>query len=335
MRCPQCGGAVPGPGAACERCALASACLAPAARIEPMLARAHLLRMRGRWAEAADQCVEVLRLDPGNSTAHSLLGDIYQDQGRLEEARHWFQLALELNPSSDADRAKLCRAEESLEARQQRSEWEAVIQGRSQPVSTPLLLRESLQRVAALAGAALCGIILVMALLVSLSEGNRGGVQETTANVHGLFDYNRPRVNLADTPQEGEMLRKLQALPTTGPGRVVRVQLDPPSRSAEVRVYLTARARQSAGDSRFLVMREGYRYARALRELDRALLQVRVIVMGPASLSALSRTDALFRGVLTAQNLVVAADTVTEEELEQFYSAGVPAPSWPGESAGM
>src|SRR6185436_19541655 len=75
-------------------------------------------------------------------------------------------------------RAKLNRAEEALEARQQRAQWAAVIEGRSQPVATTLLVRESLQRVGAIAGAALCGIILVMATLVSVSERTAAGGED-------------------------------------------------------------------------------------------------------------------------------------------------------------
>ena len=81
--------------------------------------------MRGRWDEAASLCAEALRLDPRNASAHSLLGDIHENQGNLEEALHWYALALELHPGSDADTAKSARVQELLEARQRRAEWQA------------------------------------------------------------------------------------------------------------------------------------------------------------------------------------------------------------------
>src|SRR5687768_5713148 len=122
MFCLHCGVALSGASSSCERCGTPRARVAGVGRPGgdadgPVLSRANLLRMRGQWAEAAEQCVDVLRRDPGSPAAHSLLGDIYQDQGRPEEARHWYQLALVLNPGSVADRAKLARAEETLDAR--------------------------------------------------------------------------------------------------------------------------------------------------------------------------------------------------------------------------
>ena len=38
--------------------------------------------------------------------------DIYENQGRLDKASHWYQLALEQNPESVADKAKLGRVRE-------------------------------------------------------------------------------------------------------------------------------------------------------------------------------------------------------------------------------
>ncbi len=83
---------------------------------EALLAAANLARMRRRWQEAESLCVEVMRQDPNNIHAHSLLGDIYRDQNRLHDAKQWYQMALDLNPESAADRAKLTEIER-VEAR--------------------------------------------------------------------------------------------------------------------------------------------------------------------------------------------------------------------------
>lgn len=83
---------------------------------EALLAAANLARMRRRWQEAESLCVEVMRQDPNNIHAHSLLGDIYRDQNRLHDARQWYQMALDLNPESATDRAKLTEIER-MEAR--------------------------------------------------------------------------------------------------------------------------------------------------------------------------------------------------------------------------
>ena len=80
-----------------------------------LLAQANLLRMRGRWEEAVDKCMAALRLAPENASAQSLLGDIYENQGRLDDAVQWYRMALDVNPDSPADRLKLGRL---LEAKQ-------------------------------------------------------------------------------------------------------------------------------------------------------------------------------------------------------------------------
>lgn len=82
------------------------------ASVDGLLARANLARMRGQWGDAVELCTEALRADAQSAAAHSLLGDIYENQGRLDKAIHWYQLALDLDPESVADRAKLARARE-------------------------------------------------------------------------------------------------------------------------------------------------------------------------------------------------------------------------------
>ena len=71
------------------------------------LAAANLLKLRGEWQAAIDKCMQVLALDEDDAAAHSLLGDIYRDQGHFSEAMHWYKLALDLNPDSPADKTKL------------------------------------------------------------------------------------------------------------------------------------------------------------------------------------------------------------------------------------
>lgn len=79
------------------------------AGIGALLARAHLLRMRGQWDEAVAACTEALRRVPHSATACALLGDIYEAQGKLDIAMHWFGMAVEFDPGNRADRAKLDR----------------------------------------------------------------------------------------------------------------------------------------------------------------------------------------------------------------------------------
>lgn len=87
---------------------------------EPLLAQANLERIRGHWAEAVDICVRVLRSSPGNADAHSLLGDIYRDQGALDDAIQWYRMAADLRPTGP-DVEKLRKLEIERERRQARS----------------------------------------------------------------------------------------------------------------------------------------------------------------------------------------------------------------------
>jgi tetratricopeptide (TPR) repeat protein len=312
------------------------------AEIGPRLARANLLRMRGRWAEAADECVAALRQAPDHPTAHSLLGDIYQDQGRPDEARHWYHLALELNPASEADRAKLQRAEEALEARSRRAEWTAVIEGRAQSAETTLLVRESLQRIGAIAGAGVCGIILVMATLVSVAE-RRGGPDDLDAP---LFARN-PRAAAAanpDTWRERALLRRVKE--TAGPGAALaaRVELDPRGNGATLRVFLPRKAREglTAQEASERVLREAYRLARTLRDAAVTLQEreettrvIHVFVVGPSHAAYSSGdTELLMIGVITHNDLVVDPQVVTGPELLTFFSRIAP-PQWYGDLAGL
>ncbi len=77
--------------------------------IYALLAQANLLRMRGCWEDAVQSCMAALRLSPRSHSAQSLLGDIYENQGRYDDAIQWYRMALDINPDSPADRIKLDR----------------------------------------------------------------------------------------------------------------------------------------------------------------------------------------------------------------------------------
>jgi tetratricopeptide (TPR) repeat protein len=90
----------------------------------PELARANLLRMRGDYKGAEDVCLGILKRYPNNAAAHTLLGDIYAERGELEHAEQWYELALDLEPDSAADREKL----EAIRERKRERETAAAAQ---------------------------------------------------------------------------------------------------------------------------------------------------------------------------------------------------------------
>lgn len=84
-----------------------------AARSESLLAEANLFRLRAQWTEAEKRCVDAMRIDSNNVHAQALLGDIYRDQGKAEEAKQWYQMALDLDPDNRALQTKLREAARS------------------------------------------------------------------------------------------------------------------------------------------------------------------------------------------------------------------------------
>jgi len=76
-------------------------------KLHALLAEANLLRLRKSWSGAIARCTEALRLSPESAVAHSLLGDICRDEGRLQDAVEWYKLALGLDSSRKRDRDQL------------------------------------------------------------------------------------------------------------------------------------------------------------------------------------------------------------------------------------
>ncbi|NIM05657.1 MAG: hypothetical protein GTO55_05575 [Armatimonadetes bacterium] len=76
-------------------------------RVHSLLTQANLLRVRREWQAAILRCTEALKISPNSASAHSLLGDICRDEGRLRDAMEWYKLALTLDPTRRLDREKL------------------------------------------------------------------------------------------------------------------------------------------------------------------------------------------------------------------------------------
>lgn len=76
-------------------------------KIQHLLNEALSHEAEGRLQEAILACEGVLVLDPANTSAHSLLGLIYEKQGDLRKAVAEYEKVVALNPDSVADRAKL------------------------------------------------------------------------------------------------------------------------------------------------------------------------------------------------------------------------------------
>lgn len=70
---------------------------------------------QGRLEEAQERCYQVLAKHPDSTSAHSLLALIYENQGDIPRAIREYQIVLEINPDSPADRASLARLQGETE----------------------------------------------------------------------------------------------------------------------------------------------------------------------------------------------------------------------------
>lgn len=297
------------------------------AKLYPLLARANLLRMRGRWQEAAHLCGQVLEMDPQNATAHSLMGDVYENHGNLNEALRWYDMALALNPCSEADAAKKARVQELLEARQRRAEWQAALQARQPAVSARALVREAILRVTTIVLSAVCAIVLVTAVLVRAS----GPSPEPPSNAPAV-PMRPPKPSplpMASSPEERAIWRALsQRGQTAGThGQLAGLHVDPRSDACTLRFLLppadlrlsTLPAIQEA------VMRDGYWMAFAVYEKRHALRSIDVQAFGelPASPGAADQ-EPVFFGTLHPQFLVVDPNVRAPNggDLAHFFGEG-------------
>ncbi|MBI3910304.1 MAG: tetratricopeptide repeat protein [Armatimonadetes bacterium] len=88
-------------------------------RVARLLREAHLFRMRAQFEEAAARCRAALDLAADDVDVLQMLGELLQDQGRLEEARACFQRVLELQPGMPTAEKRLAQVVLEISERQQ------------------------------------------------------------------------------------------------------------------------------------------------------------------------------------------------------------------------
>ena len=80
------------------------------------LAEANLLRMRKQFEEARSRLADILEVHPDSVDGHVLMGDIFRDQGKLEDAAVNYRIAISLAPNDVPARRKLDDTERRLKA---------------------------------------------------------------------------------------------------------------------------------------------------------------------------------------------------------------------------
>jgi len=96
--CPNCGNAVAGSSATSEDRDV---------RLAALLTSANLHRVKREWDAAVADATEALRIAPDRAEVASLLANIYEQRGNLEEAAIWYRIALDLDPQRSVDRIRL------------------------------------------------------------------------------------------------------------------------------------------------------------------------------------------------------------------------------------
>ncbi len=239
-----------------------------------LLAQANLLRMRGEWPDAIAKCMAALRLSPDNPSAQSLLGDIYDNQGRLDDAVQWYRMALDVQPDSPADQIKLARLLE-LKARDLAAPL-VIKPNEAAPVNpqpgTPMSRRSRwpfnpdtvLRRFAYVAGT-LVVLVVLTALILTHHSFSLGGSQKQvdapTVVVPSVASDSTPMPSPAAAspvvadPSEATLLDALRASVTT-PNQecaVAATQIDP--RDGRLTVTVTYTPSAGAAPSRDQTLR--------------------------------------------------------------------------------
>ncbi len=205
-----------------------------------LLAQANLCRMRGQWEAATEKCMQVMTLAPNNASAQSLLGDIYDNQGFLDDAIQWYRMALDVQPDSPADTLKLARL---LEAKARRLPPPTLVPGPEPPAAPPTPLPTVLRRWQEGAGdkpdalvkwaalaAGILVVLVVMVALVQIRAASRVPIHEVSAPPVVVPTLVAPPASDTSTapkipsaaapsatgrdPGEDELLAKLQSTPS-------------------------------------------------------------------------------------------------------------------------
>lgn len=98
--CPNCGNAVAESSVASDDIDV---------RLAALLTSANLHRVRREWDAAVADATEALRIAPDRAEVASLLANIYEQRGDLDEAAIWYRIALDLDPQNTANRTRLER----------------------------------------------------------------------------------------------------------------------------------------------------------------------------------------------------------------------------------
>lgn len=197
--CPECGTPVGEPDFA------SSSTSSDEDAVHALLLHAHLLKIRGNADAAVAECIKALRINPDSIESHTLLGDIYKSQGKMDEASHWYKLALDINPNNPSNQSKL---------EQLGQDEHHVGDGTEGANASDDSVGKRKQLISMLAGAGVVLLIAVLLFAIPRHKGRTGGhpSQGTTSTAYA------PTV----TPN---LDARVQEIPGTMPGTSTEMSL--------------------------------------------------------------------------------------------------------------
>lgn len=347
MVCPKCFAEIPETSAFCLECGarikedtLDSLYAEGSDReVYPDIAQANLMRMRGQWEEATQICINVLRRFPSNETAHALLGDIYSDQGLYEEAIHWYEMLVDLEPSNAVYRAKLdqLRAIKTMKEAEQKPPLplmdvpETQKPGWSPSQRTWIYTLLGILAVGTVVSAFVAGMRMTQASPPSINRPELTGMPPTTSFTPG---DNTQQTGGHHSPEE---MKKETSPPLSGntndsfsfflstqeatlnrtltqnlPGTPVMVCFNPVSGSWTIRGKIDGGAL-----SRERVLREAYSITDAFYKAMPAVSTVNVVLMVPSRQTGTD--ELLFAAEVPQIPIEMSLNPLTDENIRAFF----------------
>ena len=210
-RCPKCGQESPDQARFCRFCGNRLTAGVEASAPDPgltseqrgqrLLEEAFRLSEQGRVLAAIQTCQQALAMNPNSTSAHSLLGTLYERQGDRDRAIREYEQVLTLSPASTVERRRL-------------NELMGVPTARE-----PVLISPRVARLAIAGGSTLLALILFAAFMTTRSgPGQEAGRPDRA-----------PRPGATASAQTAEGMEMNPLLPT--PGRTMlapRMMLPPP-----------------------------------------------------------------------------------------------------------
>ncbi len=165
-------------------------------QVSALLTSANLHRIRGEWDEAVADAAEALKVEPDNADIASLLGHIYEQREMVDDAAIWYQMAVELDPSNAADRARLRRVKDNI----------------ATSGTDPFRSFQRRTRIWTLAMAGVFLLVIIAALLIGLGRSrNDGQAEETREDLSTPRAYHvtpsppaRPPAGKRDAPESAD-----------------------------------------------------------------------------------------------------------------------------------